>query len=77
MRLTLNVCAAAAASVTPTPACVQETRVSPMVMEAALKRDGVWFVDPMGYPTNFYHRACFMAMSIEERVDNFRKTGLL
>lgn len=38
---------------------VVETPVQAIVLEAALRRNGVWLVDTNGNTTDFYHRACF------------------
>jgi hypothetical protein len=35
------------------------TLINAEVLRAALKRNGVWFVDVHGTPTQFYHRNCY------------------
>lgn len=35
------------------------TTIDPIVLFAALRRNGVWFVDARGNATHFYHRACY------------------
>lgn len=37
-----------------------ETCVQAEVLRAALKRNGIWFVDVFGNPTEFMHKSCFM-----------------
>ena len=36
------------------------THVQAEVLRAALKRNGIWFVDVAGNPTTFMHKSCFM-----------------
>jgi hypothetical protein len=38
---------------------VVETAVQPVLLQAALRRNGVWLVDTNGNATDFYHRGCF------------------
>lgn len=46
------------------------TRVDVEVLRAALRRNGVWFVNLHGQATNFFHRRCFTKVTfstIEEK----------
>lgn len=35
------------------------TNVYWMVLQAALRRNGIWLVDASGSPTDFYHKECY------------------
>lgn len=35
------------------------TKIASEVLRAALKRNGIWFVDLDGTPTNFFHKTCW------------------
>jgi hypothetical protein len=43
------------------------TRINAEVLRAALRRNGVWFVDLNGNPTKFYHRKCLAALPMREQ----------
>jgi hypothetical protein len=36
-----------------------ETLFTPVVLQAALRRQGIWLLDATGMPTDFYHKTCF------------------